>query len=352
MPILGHVLLEAKDDTVWLTTTNLDTGIRCALKASVQQPGAITLPARKLFTIFKSLPVLDVGVECTEQVTQVKITSGGSTFKIMGLVAADFPALPSIDKSQGLVLLQEELSQMLQAVAYAQSGDEARYILNGVYFAFKPGEMTLVATDGRRLALISKPISGDYSGLSGIILPAKTVAELLRLLGQGKQMTVYVSDRQIAFDIQVATKEDTSGLVGSIDLVSKVVEGKYPDYNQVIPKQTEYRVNLERELFQECVQRAALVANEKNLFVKLNFRPNNLEISASSPEYGESYESMALAYEGPAVQLIFKPQYLLEPLKALPDDSIAFEFKDELSPGVLKTLNHFLCVIMPIRMSQ
>ncbi|MEM8550217.1 MAG: DNA polymerase III subunit beta, partial [Verrucomicrobiota bacterium] len=183
------------------------------------------------------------------------------------------------------------------------------------------------------------------------ILPAKTVTELERLLGQGDGLKITFTDRQVAFEIKMAGEAEEGGLIDSIYLVSKIVEGNYPNYRQVIPKETESRIKIERELMAECVQRAALVTSDKNNSVKLKLADNLLEISGSSPEYGESHESMAIAYEGAEVQVAFNPYFLLDPLKALASDEIYFEFKDELSPGVFKTLDDFLCVIMPLRLS-
>jgi len=350
MPILSNVLIKAEGDSIALTTTNLDLGIRCQIKASIETPGALTLPVRKLATIVKSLPNSDVEMESTSG-NQAKIASGGSLFRIMGISEEEFPALPSFEDQHEFNLAQDELVNMLKSVSYAQSADENRYILNGVYFIFEENKMTLVATDGRRLALTSKDmeVSGENAG--NLILPAKTVAELERLLGQGESVKITFSDRQVAFAIAIKDNLKEGGLQDSIYLVSKIVEGNYPNYKQVIPKETEHRIKVERELFQECVQRAALVTSDKNNSVKIKLSQNLLEISGSSPEYGESHESMAIAYEGGDVQVAFNPSFLMDPLKALTKDEVYFEFKDELSPGVFKTLDSFLCVIMPLRIN-
>lgn len=348
MPILSNVLIEAGKDTIALTTTNLDLGIRLEIKAQVEQQGKITLPVRKLASIVKALPSLDVQIESTDK--QAKITSGSSLFRIMGLAAEEFPVLPALDKQQVFKLEQSELLQMLKNIAYAQSGDENRYILNGVYFSFNSNKLVLVATDGRRLGMAAKEIQVKDENQGEIIVPAKTVAELLRLLGQGEFVNLTFSDRQVAFLIDIDSG-NKSGLGSSIYLVSKIVEGKFPDYNQVIPKETQHRIKIERELMQECVQRAAIVTNDKNNSIKMAFKNNLLEISGASPELGEAHESIAISYEGPDVQIAFNPQFLLDPLKALTKDEVYFEFKDELSPGVFKTLDNFLCVIMPLRLS-
>ena len=348
MPILSNVLIEAEKDCISLTTTNLDLGIRCKIKAAVKEGGSVTLPVKRLATIVRELPNVDVAFDSTAN-HQVKIASGGSNFRIMGIGAEEFPKLPDSTDDKTYTLEQGEIATMLSNVSYAQSTDETRFILNGVYFNFKDEKLTLVATDGRRLALVSKELAVPATCAGAIILPAKTVAELLRLLGKGDKLKLAFNERRAAF--QIDTGKDTSGLIDSIYLFSKVVEGNYPNYQQVIPKETHQRIKLERELFLQCVHRAALVTSEKSNSVKIKLSSNLLEITASSPDFGESHESMAIAYSGVDLQVAFNPQFVMDPLRALTKDEVFFELKDEVSPGVFKTLESFVCVIMPVRVS-
>ena len=349
MPILSNVLIEAEEGHISLTTTNLDLGIRCRIKAEVSDTGSTTLPVRKLATIVKELPVNEVFFETSDK-NQAKITSGGSLFKIMGISSEEFPPLPTFENRKVFELSQEEIVNMLKSVSYAQSTDENRYILNGVYFNFADEKLTLVATDGRRLGLTGLDLEVSEENTGSLILPAKTVAELERLMGKGEKVNIAFNDRQAAFEIGLDDAGE-SGLVDHLYLVSKIVEGNYPNYRQVIPKETEHRVKIERELMLECVNRAALVTSDKSNSVKIKISKNLLEISGQSSEYGESHESMAIAYDGPEVQVAFNPQFLMEPLKALNKDEVFFEFKDELSPGLFKTLDNFICVIMPLRLN-
>lgn len=353
MPILSNVLIEADGETLSLTTTNLDLGICARIKANVEESGSITLPVKRLATIVKELPNSDVKVEAAAN-NQVKIASGGSNFKIMGISRDEFPALPEFSDDRSFTIEQSTLAGMLKSVSYAQSSDETRYMLNGVYFTFSEaedadgtGKLSLVATDGRRLAKIDHEMEVG-EGLSGnLILPAKTVSELSRLLDKGDSLKIAFNDRRVAF--QIHTKDEDDGFVGDIQLVSKVVEGNYPNYHQVIPKETHQRIKVERELFLQSIHRAALVATDKSNSVKIQISNNLMELSASSPDFGESHESLAIDYSGPDLQVAFNPAFLMDPLKALTKDEIFFELKDEVSPGVFKTLESFLCVIMPVR---
>jgi len=348
MPILSNVLIEAEKGHISLTTTNLDLGIRCRIKAEVKETGAVTLPVKRLATIVRELPNTEVSLEAAPN-HNVKLSSGGSNFRIMGIGKEEFPPLVEFGDEKAYSLEQDELAGMLRSVAYAQSTDETRYILNGVYFNFNEGKLTLVATDGRRLALVSRELETPAASAGAIILPAKTVAELLRLLDKGARVKINFSERRAAF--QIATDSDESGLVDDIYLYSKVVEGNYPNYQQVIPKETHERIKLERELLLQCVHRAALVCSEKSNSVKISLSNNLLEITAQSPDFGEAHESMAISYTGPELKVAFNPAFLMDPLRALTKDEVFFEVKDEVSPGVFKTLESFLCVIMPVRLS-
>jgi len=349
MPVLSNVLIEAEGDHLDLTTTNLDLGIRCRVKATVTQAGAVTLPVRRLAGIVRELPSLDVLVEVSPN-HQVKVTSGGSNFRIMGIARDDFPPLPEFTDEHAFTLEQAALGQMLASVAYAQSQDESRYFLNGVYFHFSDGKLTLVATDGRRLAMTNQAL--DFGGKNGgsLILPAKTVAEIQRLLTKADKFTVSLAfnERRVAFRMEVA--DEASGLTDKIHLISKVVEGNYPNYQQVIPKEVHQRVKIERELFLQCIHRAALVTSDKSNSVKIKLSTNLLEITAASPDFGEAHESLAVEYSGPDLQVAFNPGFVMDPLRALTKDQIVFELKDEVSPGVFKTDGNFLCVIMPVRL--
>ncbi len=346
MQVLNNVLIKAEGNRILLATTNLDLGIRCAIKADVEVEGDITLPVKKLFQIVNLAPSLEISVESTDG-QNARIRSGRSDFKVPGLSASDFPALPSFVDKHSYELGPQELASMLKSVSYAQSTDENRYILNSVYLNFSESKLSLVATDGKRLALISRDMNIEEEG--SIILPAKTVSEVEKLLSGGKSVKISFNDRQVAFEIAVDDEVAEKGLEGNIYLVSKIVEGIYPNYKQVIPKEAEHRVKLDRELMLEIVSRVAIVTTDKQNSVKLKMGNNSMEVSGKSTDYGESNEAFDIEYNGPEIQIGFNPEFLISPLKNLTKDEIFFEFKDEMSPGVFKTLDNFICVVMPLR---
>jgi DNA polymerase-3 subunit beta len=303
---------------------------------------------KRLATIIRELPESEVLVESgTNQ--SVKLQSGRSNFKMLGIGKEEFPPLPDFSDDRSVSLDQATLGEMLRAVFYAQSTDESRYILNGIYFNFSEKKLTLVATDGRRLASIWREIDHSLDKGGNLIVPTRTGTELVRLLDKGKQVQIAFNERRVAFQVEVA--DENSGFVDRVHLVSKVVDGNFPNYQQVIPRNTEHRLKLERELFSQCVHRAALVVSEKQNTVTLKLSRDLLEITASSTEFGESHEAMGVDYSGPEISMHFNPQFLLDPMKALVKDEVFFEFKDSASPGVFKTLDNFICVVMPVRLN-
>ncbi|MDR1457280.1 MAG: DNA polymerase III subunit beta [Puniceicoccales bacterium] len=347
IPVLSNVLLDCVDGRLKITATNLDISIHCQVKAEIEIEGKITLPARKLAAIVRSLPGDTVVVELVG--TTVKISSGRSNFQIMGLPADDFPSTNEPNPLNKTHLQQAEMAKMLRNVSFAQSSDDNRFILNSVYFCFDQNKLTFAATDGRRLSLVSKEIAKNVENTKGVIIPSKTIREIERLLGQGEDVSFLFDNRQIVFLIAV-DEENQDGLIGDIKVVSKIVEGNYPNFRQIIPQGAENRVKLDRQLTLECIQRVAIVANDQKNLVKLCFENNTLEISAESQEYGNAHEKIAIVYEGKPIEIAFNYVFICDPLKVLTQDEVFFEFKDELSAGVFKTLEDFLYVVMPLRM--
>ncbi|MBO94692.1 MAG: DNA polymerase III subunit beta [Opitutales bacterium] len=360
MQILQNVLIEASDGKVSLLTTNLDLGIRCSVKADVSEPGSITLPVRELGSIVRQLAGMEVSVECPEG-HRASISTRGSLFHVMGIDSKEFPPLPALDKLSQYDLSRNELTQMLRNVSYAQSVNEERYMLRGVYFSFADEKLTLVATDGRRLAVTERAMKIPEGSGGDFILPANTVSELEKMPPLGEKVKVSFNERQVAFEMKVseidgdASEEEKvagKGFVDSIYLVSKVVEGRYPNYKQVIPTETFEKSEVERELLQECITRAALVSDEK---VTFSIKSGEMEITGQST-LGDARETMAIKYEGSDVTVSYNPAFACDPLKALSKDKVILEFRDEISPGIFRTDGpteadpvSFLCVIMPIR---
>jgi DNA polymerase-3 subunit beta len=339
LPILSNVLLQANENDLYLTTTDLDVGVRGTCEAHVDKSGATTLPARRVFNIIRELPSSEIQVDVDGK-NAASIRSGQSFFKILGLPEDEFPPLPKFENAKVVTMRQKDLRDGLRKTSYAISTDETRYVLNGVLFSFKDNKLTLVATDGRRLAMAEIELEFPRSHESDLIIPTKAVTELQRLLTDDGDVKVSMANGQIAFDLNKTL------------LVSKLIEGNYPNYKQVIPSEAKERVKLEREMFLNSLRRVSLLASDKSHSVKLHFSKNNLDISANTPEVGEAKESLAVAYKGREFSIAFNPEFLMAPLRALTEDEVFLDLIDEMSPGVVKIQTPFLYVIMPMRISS
>ena len=261
MPILQNVLIEATEGSIFLSTTNLDLGIKCSIVAEVEEKGSVTLPVKELLRIVRELADMEVNVT-SSATPKATISTRGSIFNIVGMESKEFPPLPELESSKSFVLQREELTSMLKSVSYAQSVNEERYMLKGVFFQKENDTVSLVATDGRRLAVTSKKENASEENNGEFILPSMTVAELERLPNVAQEVELNFTDRQVSLKLTISEEKDSGhGFKSSIYLVSKVVEGKYPNFKQVIPKDDFSKAIVERVLMLECVHRAALVSD-------------------------------------------------------------------------------------------
>ncbi len=342
LPILSNVLLEARGGRLQLTTTDLDVGIVGSVGAIVEKEGATTLPAKRLVSIVRELPSSELVVSVDGK-NVASIESGPSFFKIIGLSEDEFPPLPDFKDAKEFEIDGRLLRDGLRRTSYAISSDETRYVLNGIYTSFREGKMTLVATDGRRLAMVDAELEFPESNEGEVIVPSKAIQELQRLVDDVPgRVVMKLSDSQISF------------AVGDNLLVSKLIEGNYPNYRQVIPSEPEEKVALDREALLTTVRRVSLLSSEKSNSVRLVFSENQLMVTANSPDVGEARETLDIQYAGKDMQIAFNPEFLMAPLRALETEMIRFDLIDEMSPGVIRVPDDtggFLYVLMPMRVS-
>src|SRR5436190_7243016 len=343
LPILSNVLLRAEGNRLELVATDLDVTVAGGVEAKVQKPGATTMPVKRLVGIVRELTTPEIEME-TDDKNVTSIRSGSSFFKIRGLGAEEFPPLPMFKEDKRVTLPQEKIRGMLKKTSFAISMDESRYVLNGIFLSLKEHKLTMVATDGRRLALVDEDVDVSEKSQGEFIIPAKAVNELNRLLQEKGELFITYTDNRAAFNL----KDDKGS---SIRLITKLIEGSYPNYRQVIPNETKERVPLAREEFLHALKRAEIMTSDKQNSVKLSFSKNNLAITANTPDIGEARESLAINYKGKELSIAFNPGFLIDPLNALPNDEVYLELIDELSPGVLKVQGPFLYVVMPMRLS-
>lgn len=338
LPILSNVLIEAKDGMLKLTTNDLDVGVSGQVSADIEKAGSTTLPAKRLATIIRELPAENVEVSVDSK-NHAEIKSGPSFFKIIGLGVEEFPALADFEEAKEFTISQKILKDALKKTSYAISNDETRYVLNGIYTSFRDSKLTLVATDGRRLAMVENELEFPASQECDVIIPTKAVNELYRLLGDVDEVIISLSDSQVRFT------------VGTSVLVSKLIEGSYPNYRQVIPAETKERIEINRGAFLETVRRVSLLSSDKSNSVKLSFGDNVIEIAANSPDIGKAEESIDVKYSGEQFSIAFNPEFLQAPLKNLDEDTIFLDLIDSMSPGVLRIDGAFLYVLMPMRVT-
>ncbi|HMP75311.1 MAG TPA: DNA polymerase III subunit beta [Kiritimatiellia bacterium] len=336
LPVLYNVYLKAEKDRLWLTSTDLEVTVRTSVDAKVARTGGTTLPARRVFSIFKELPVNEIEIDVDDK-DVASIRAGASFFKILGISEDEFPPLPKFQGNRTYSLEQKLFKNMLQSVHYAASTDETRPMLNGVLLSFKGGKLNVVATDGRRMAMweqdleVSRELEGEW------IVPTKTVNELLKTLKDEGDVRIQVSENQISFEHD------------SLLVISKLVDHTYPNFRQVIPQGTDERISLERELVFNAVRRVALLLNDRSNSITLHFTKDHLEISAVASDIGEGKEKVAIKYRGKDITVAFNPDFLMDPLRNLSGDEVGFELSDELSPCLIRNDKPFLYVLMPMR---
>jgi len=350
IPILANVLIEASDGEVKLLATDLEVGLRSRCDASVAKRGSLTLPAKKLYEIIKALPETDVRIE--EDKNGVKVAADRFDSRMQTLPREDFPTLPESTGVANATLARDVLRQMVGKTQFAITGEDTRYFLNGALFILRPDSMSLVSTDGHRLALVTVPRESvkakDKSSADAkdeevrVILPRKTLLELGRLLSEGEGEILYErGENHLFFSI------------GGRLLISRMIDGQFPAFERVIPKSNDKRVEFDRDRLTSAVRRVALLSNERSRAVKFLLDNGTVEIASSSPEFGEAKEVLMVDYTDAPVTICFNAQYVLDFLGVVETDSVALEFKDEMSQAVMKPIGaegyDYTYVIMPMR---
>jgi DNA polymerase III subunit beta len=341
IPILANVLMEAAGDEVRMLATDLEVGLRSRCAASVAKGGALTLPAKKLYEIIRALPDTDVRIELDS--TTVTVAADRFDSKMQTLPRDDFPSLPETGTGAGVIIPGKPFKDMVARTQFAITSEDTRYFLNGALLVLTGDSMTLVATDGHRLALITVPREGGKDETeSRVILPKKTLLELSKLLSEQEA------------DIRFEQGENHLFFhVGERMLISRKIDGQFPAYERVIPKGNDKRVEFERDRFNSAIRRVALLSNERSRAVKLAIEGGKVDVASSSPEFGEAHELLTVTYDGPPLQICFNAQYVLDFLGAVETDGVALELKDEVSQAVMRPVAaegyDYTYVIMPMR---
>jgi DNA polymerase-3 subunit beta len=345
IPILANVLLEAKGNEVRMLATDLEVALRSRCEASVAKGGALTLPAKKLYEIVKALPETDVRIE--EDKNGVKVAADRFDSRMQTLPREDFPTLPEAAGAARATLSRASLKEMVAKTQFAITGEDTRYFLNGALFVLRADSMSLVATDGHRLALVSVARTAKDDTLAAgeetkVILPKKTLLELGKLLTEGDgDIQFERGENHLFFDVGVRV------------LISRMIDGQFPAYERVIPKSNDKLIEFERERLTNAVKRVALLSNERSRAVKVEIDKGKVEVTSSSSEFGEAREQLAVDYAGPPMTISFNAQYVLDFLNVVETDLVSLSLKDEVSQAVMKPVGadgyDYTYVIMPMR---
>ncbi|MGF1464386.1 MAG: DNA polymerase III subunit beta [Maricaulaceae bacterium] len=344
IPILSNVLITAAADGVSFTATDLDIEIIDKADADLGEPGVVTAPAHTLYEIVRKLPD---GAEATlatgADEARLTLSAGRSRFALPLLPPSDFPAMTADDFSHTFQLEAETLARLIDKTRFAISTEETRYYLNGVHLHALAGEsptLRAVATDGHRLALAETALPEGAAGLPGVIVPRKTVAELRRLLDDAEELIdVSVSDAKIRFGL------------GRAVLTSKLIDGAFPDYERVIPKQNDRVMAVDNKSFAQAVDRVATISAEKSRSVKLTMDDDTLTFTVNNPESGQATEEMQVDFGGERLDIGFNARYLLDVTTQVEGEEAEFRFADAASPTLIKDRgdDRALYVLMPLR---
>lgn len=339
MPVLSHFLLDAGRDGSYITATDLDTALKEPLRITVEKEGRICIPARKMFEIVREI---DGDLMCESIDDQwLKLKAGASNFRIACLSAKEFPAWPGMEDVEEMVISASELADIIEKTVYAAGESDTRYTLNGLLFHVgTDSKVTVVGTDGHRLALIKRGFEGSVKDEKKIIIPRKAAVELRKLLDKSEDK-VKVS----------LCKNHALFAVGDMQFLTRLIEGTYPNYEQVIPAGNERKVTVERERFSKIARRVAIMSRERSNAVKVELSEGLITLTSSNPDLGEARDEIAVDYKGDGLSLGFNAKYLIDILEAMASEKIVMELQAPLSPVLLREEKdeNYLGVIMPMR---
>ncbi|MBN1869828.1 MAG: DNA polymerase III subunit beta [Candidatus Omnitrophica bacterium] len=335
LPILSNMLIDLKKSTLRLNATDLDIGISCEIPVETIEEGAITIPAKRFSDIIKEMPSGDILISAKKN-NQIDIESETCRFKLIGLPKDEFPKFPEFKDKEIIHIGQGMLKNMLGLTSFAVSHEESRYILNGVLLEISEDTIRMVATDGRRLAKIEKKLEKPVKKEISVIIPIKAVQEINRNLKDEGEASFVVGMNQVLFDID------------GILIATRIIEGEFPNYNQVIPKPTKNRIKMNTQEFLSSIRRANLLATADFQAVKFEVFSDKIVVSKTTPDIGESREEIPVEYGGPEMIVGFNPQFLIDFLKNINQEQIDMELLGTDKPAVMR-IDDYLYLALPMR---
>ncbi len=336
IPVISNVLAIAKDGKLVLHTTDLELSVKTEVDVEVLEEGSTTIPCKKLNEIVSKLPEGLIEIS-TDEKFQSKIKCNSSFFRIVGMNPKEFPIDTEPEQPRSFTIARNSLVKNLKKISYAASTDDARYVLNGVLFSIREGALTTVATDGRRLALVEKIIEGEGDLDGDAVLPMKAVQEVIKSIDGEGDLTINFSDNKASF------------ITSDTVVISKLVDGNYPNFRHVIPNAFNFSATIPRGPFTSALERVSLVVSESNLSITVDMSAVEACLSSSSSEIGEAEERLGIDYNGTPMKVTFNPKFLADPLKNLECDNMIIQLNDGNSPVAVCGDEGFLYIIMPMR---
>ncbi|HEX7050912.1 MAG TPA: DNA polymerase III subunit beta [Longimicrobiales bacterium] len=342
LPVLSNILLEADADGVRMSGTDLDIAVSVAVAAEVEEAGALTVPARKFQELARELPEQPARVATTRD--RLELTCGRATFRLNGLPQDEFPAFPAVDFTESWRVHGKVLHELIRHTTFAVSTEESRPILNGVLWQLGETDMRMVATNGHRLARMAVPVEGPASMRADLIVPPKALQQVERLFGAEDEIQVARSENHLGFQH------------GRTRVFTRLIEGPYPPYEQVIPKDNDKVAIVQRDLFTAALRRMAVVASEQTHRVRLSFGGPLLRLRVETPDLGEAQDELEVDYQGDALDIGFNASYLLEVLRYMPTEEVRLSFRAPDRAALIEPLGpegevpDYLCLVMPLRL--
>lgn len=339
LPILSGILFRTEENQLILTATDLEIGIECRIPVTVVQPGSIVLPAKYVTELVRKLPDTKIEVVTDAENLVASIKYGQSQLEIKGLPAEEYPLLPDIESSNKIQIVGDIFKNMIRQVGFATSTDANRPIFTGVLIELADNQISMVATNTHRLTWAQRNAVYTGSEKSTIIVPVKTLNEVSKLIGDDEELTIYITSNQVLFQIK------------DIRVISRLIDGQFPNYHQVIPQGYKTRIRIKTSELANSADRAALMAREGSNIIKLSIQGHVMEITSNSPDFGKIHEELPILLEGEETQIAFNSKYLLDVLKIIDTEEIFMDLTGSLSPGIIRPADtdNYLCLILPLR---
>ena len=342
IPILANVLIQADQEKIEFTATDLEVGVKSFYSSNIKKAGKVTISAKKIFEIIKELPNKEISFSVKENFW-VEIKCGKSVFNLVGLSAEEFPKFPEIRNINKNEMNSLVFKEMIDKTIFSVSNDETKYNLTGIYFKAEDNNiLSMVSTDGHRLSMIKKKLDNlNPDFFQGFILPKKGIYEIRKLIEDSEEvLNIGVSDNNFIVN------------TGNTTLVMRLVDGEFPDYSRVVPQKIENPAVINRDEFMHALKRISVLSSEKSKGVKIKFESGLLELSSSNPDLGDAHEELDMTYTGPEITIGFNAKYIIDILQVMNDEFVSLHLKDNLSPGLIEADENkdFFSVIMPMRL--